>query len=141
MAELPGTTVAKPAGSSRITARITALDSLRGLAALIVVFHHIDNTLDLDGSNKTLGPIFHHSPLRLLIDGRCAVMLFFVLSGFALSISIGKNFNYWNYLIKRICRLMIPCVAGVLLAATAFLIILPKPIPELGELVQSCAVE
>jgi len=129
MAELPGTTVAKPAGSSRIT----SLDSLRGLAALIVVFHHIDNTLDLDGSNKTLGPIFHHSPLRLLIDGRCAVMLFFVLSGFALSISIGKNFNYWNYLVKRICRLMIPCVAGVLLAAAAYLIILPKPIPELGD--------
>jgi peptidoglycan/LPS O-acetylase OafA/YrhL len=128
MAELPGTTVAKPAGS----ARITALDSLRGLAALIVVFHHLDNALDLDGSNPRLGPIFHHSPLRLLIDGRCAVMLFFVLSGFALSISIGKNFSYWSYLVKRLCRLMIPCIAGVLIAAGAYLLILPKPIPELG---------
>jgi len=29
-------------------------------------------------------------------------MLFFVLSGFALSISIGKNFNYWTYLIRRL---------------------------------------
>jgi len=51
--------------------RIIALDSLRGLAALIVVFHHLDNTLDLDGSNKVLGPILHHSPLRLLwMDAR-----------------------------------------------------------------------
>ena len=129
MAELPATTVQKPAGNTRIH----ALDSLRGLAALVVVFHHIDNTLDLDGSNPTLGPIFHQSPLRLLVDGRCAVMLFFVLSGFALSISIGRTFNYWNYLIKRICRLMIPCVAGVLLAAALYLLIMPKPIPELGD--------
>jgi peptidoglycan/LPS O-acetylase OafA/YrhL len=121
--------VQKPAAASRIH----ALDSLRGLAALIVVFHHIDNTLDLDGSNPRLGPIFHQSPLRLLIDGRCAVMLFFVLSGFALSISIGRNFSYWNYLVKRICRLMIPCIAGVLLAAAAYLLVLPKPIPELGD--------
>ncbi len=112
--------------------RITALDSLRGLAALVVVFHHLDNTLDLDGSNPALGPVFHQSPFRLLVDGRSAVMLFFVLSGFALSISIGKRFNYWTYLVRRVCRLMIPCIAGVLLAAAAYLLVHPHPVPELG---------
>jgi peptidoglycan/LPS O-acetylase OafA/YrhL len=121
-------TFAKPAGSPRII----ALDSLRGIAALIVVFHHLDNLLDEDGSNKFLGPIFHGSPLRILVDGRTAVMLFFILSGFALSISIGKNFNYWTYLLRRLCRLMIPCIAGILLAAMACYSVTPKPIPALG---------
>lgn len=126
MAQLPEANVVKSGQ------RIIALDSLRGLAALIVVFHHLDNVLDEDGSNKFLGPIFHHSPLRILVDGRCAVMLFFVLSGFALSISIGKNFNYWLYLVRRLCRLMIPCAVGILFAAVAFYFVAPQSIPELG---------
>jgi len=126
LAKLPSATVEK--GSQRII----ALDSMRGIAALVVVFHHLDNTLDLDGTNPILGPIFHHSPLRILVDGRSAVMLFFVLSGFALSISIGKKFNYWTYLIRRLCRLMIPCAAGVLLAAAAVYLVHPAPIPALG---------
>ena len=128
MTEVRGTTVAKAAGSSRII----ALDSLRGIAALIVVFHHLDNILDEDGSNKLLGPIFHGSPLRILVLGRFAVMLFFVLSGFALSISITKNFDYWTYLLRRLCRLMIPCIAGILLAAVACFFVAPTPIPALG---------
>jgi peptidoglycan/LPS O-acetylase OafA/YrhL len=113
-------------------ARITSLDSLRGIAALIVVFHHLDNVLDEDGSNKLLGPIFHHSPLRILVDGRTAVMLFFILSGFALSMSIGRNFNYWTYLLRRIARLMIPCAVAILIAAGAYYLVQPQPIPELG---------
>ncbi len=113
-------------------ARITALDSLRGLAALIVVFHHLDNVLDEDGSNRVLGPIFHGSPFRILVDGRTAVMLFFILSGFALSISIGKNFNYWTYLLRRVCRLMAPCVVAILVAALAYFLVKPQPIPVLG---------
>lgn len=59
-------------------------------------------------------------------------MLFFVLSGFALSISIGKNFNYWIYLLRRLCRLMIPCIVGILLAAAACFFVAPQPIPALG---------
>jgi len=124
----PSVSIPDPSGSRRIV----ALDSLRGLAALIVVFHHLDNLLDENGSNKLLGPIFHKSPLRIFVDGRTAVMLFFILSGFALSISIGKNFSYWTYLLRRLCRLMIPCIAGILLAATACYFVAPKPIPALG---------
>ena len=112
--------------------RITSLDSLRGIAALIVVFHHLDNTLDPDGTNALLEHWVHETPLRLLIDGRCAVMLFFVLSGFALSISIGKKFNYWTYFVRRVCRLMVPCIAGILLAAGMYLLVQPVRIPELG---------
>jgi peptidoglycan/LPS O-acetylase OafA/YrhL len=114
------------------SARITSLDSLRGIAALIVVFHHLDNVLDEDGHNRVLGPIFHGSPLRILVDGRTAVMLFFILSGFALSISIGKNFNYWTYLLRRVARLMIPCVVAILVAAGAYYLVNPQPIPALG---------
>lgn len=112
--------------------RIHAIDSLRGIAALVVVFHHLDNTIDLDGRTPILGRIFHGSPLRLLVDGRSAVLLFFILSGFALSISIGRRFEYRNYLIKRICRLMIPCTAAVLLSAGMYLLVSPQPIPALG---------
>ncbi len=128
MAEALGMTTAKAPGS----ARITSLDSLRGIAALMVVFHHLDNTLDPDGNNAILERVIHQTPLRLLIDGRCAVMLFFVLSGFALSISIGKKFNYGTYLVRRVCRLMVPCVAGVSFAALSYLLVAPMRIPELG---------
>ncbi len=128
MAELSGATLIKPASAPRIT----SLDSLRGIAALMVVFHHLDNTLDPDGNNVILERVIHQTPLRLLIDGRCAVMLFFVLSGFALSISIGKRFNYGTYLVRRVCRLMVPCVAGVSFAALAYLLVAPLRIPELG---------
>ena len=129
---LPIAAESAPVKPEKGSQRIVALDSLRGLAALIVVFHHLDNVLDEDGSNAVLGQIFHHSPLRILVDGRTAVMLFFVLSGFALSVSIGKNFSYAKYLVRRLCRLMIPCSAGILLAAAAYLLVQPQPIPALG---------
>jgi peptidoglycan/LPS O-acetylase OafA/YrhL len=46
--------------------------------------------------------------------------------------SIGKNFNYWTYLLRRVARLMIPCIAAILVAAGVYYLVNPQPIPVLG---------
>ncbi|WP_263357166.1 acyltransferase family protein [Acidicapsa ligni] len=112
--------------------RIIALDSLRGLAALAVVLFHLNLALEGNPHNGRLHAIFQHVPLRYVLEGHFAVILFFVLSGFALSISIEKNFHYGIYLVRRLCRLMIPCIAAVLFAAAMYLLVSPQPIPELN---------
>ena len=61
--------------------RFRSLDAFRGLAALIVVVHHVMLSVP-EGLRGPLG--FMESPLGM--GGRFAVMLFFVLSGFVLSL-------------------------------------------------------
>lgn len=91
--------------------RYVELDSLRGLAAFTVIWHHF-----------FLAP---PHDLRLvtvpLVAGRQAVMLFFVLSGFVLSIPFwrkGVNGPYVAYLIRRFFRIYVPFAfaAGLALA-------------------------
>ena len=104
--------------------RYVALDGLRGVAALIVVFGHLFGTLPMDPfARRTIA----QSPLGLLFNGHAAVHVFFVLSGFVLTGSLLR----WGeisvrglpgYLVRRAWRLHPPYVAGVLFAwcASAF---------------------
>ncbi|TXK72270.1 acyltransferase [Paenibacillus sp. N3.4] len=87
--------------------RYEELDSLRGLAALCVVFFHMYQVIP---TNKLLKIIFEYSPLRLLISGGESVILFFVLSGFVLALPYfnNKQSNYFSFIIKRICRIYFP---------------------------------
>ncbi|MEC5180838.1 acyltransferase family protein [Arthrobacter sp. CG_A4] len=72
--------------------RVTQLDGLRGIAALVVVSCHVVSTLPGIGSvfdNRSVGlttaetwAVF--SPLHVLWNGTPAVHVFFVLSGFVL---------------------------------------------------------
>jgi peptidoglycan/LPS O-acetylase OafA/YrhL len=83
--------------------RLTELDGLRGLAALSVFGSHV---FGLIPHNESL--LAPHNPLRLFWDGHAAVMLFFVLSGFVLSIRfVQKNqpLEPVGFIIKRIARL------------------------------------
>ncbi len=59
-----------------------------------------------------------YSPIHLFFAGHEAVILFFVLSGFVLSLPYLKNTNmtYSSYLIKRFLRLYIPYSISVLIA-------------------------
>ncbi len=98
------------------SARYVELDSLRGLAALIVVLHHLLNLwqADAEPASATI-----RSLLGLVYPfGTEAVILFFVLSGFVLSLPAinGKPQTYSTFLIRRIFRIYVPYLAALLVS-------------------------
>lgn len=107
--------------------RFYQLDALRGLAAITVVIQHClyvfpllyDDTLEKPG--LWLLNLFKYSPLHLFWAGSQAVFLFFLLSGFVLSLPFytAQASSYPAFLVRRICRLYLPYVAA--LAAAVFL--------------------
>jgi peptidoglycan/LPS O-acetylase OafA/YrhL len=94
--------------------RFRSLDSLRGIAAVIVVLHH----LMLAVPEASQGH-FRLLDLPLSLGGRFAVMLFFVLSGFVLALPYfaDKHLAYGRYLVRRFCRLYPPFAFAVLISA------------------------
>ena len=106
--------------------RVRQLDSVRGLAALSVVFYHFLLVFPLiynDTSGQSafwLINLFKYSPLRAAAAGYQAVLLFFLLSGFVLSLPFyeGRAGNYPAFIVKRICRLYLPYLGAVAAAVT-----------------------
>lgn len=97
------------------TNRFEELDSLRGIAAIAVFFSHI---LLIFNSNMFTTVLFEYGLLRVFVAGSESVMLFFILSGFVLSLPFynKKSFSYGSYTIKRICRIYLPYIFAVGLA-------------------------
>lgn len=90
--------------------RLRSLDSLRGLAALVVLLLH---ALLYQGfmEPEEIGAAIAQSPLAFAISGGSAVMVFFVLSGFVLGeISATSAFksNPKTWLLARLLRLYLP---------------------------------
>ncbi len=124
--------------------RITTLDSLRGLAALTVVFAHCyevyPEALRFDVHPAELSAWLQpwawlrYTPLHLFTDGQQAVMFFFVLSGFVLTLPFLRRTqpSYPRYLAKRFCRLYPPFAVAILFSAALYLLIAPHPIGALG---------
>lgn len=90
--------------------RFHHLDALRGLAALLVAFHH------------SLRPFsIPRDGILSLVTSESAVLFFFILSGFVLSGSLAKEgglgfpslISYW---VKRVFRLYPPALAAMLFA-------------------------
>lgn len=91
--------------------RLDALDAVRGIAALVVVFHHLAHTFwpDLLGGA---------APWRSAFDGSFAVAIFFVLSGTALSIGYFERPGPETVAaaaLRRYFRLTLPVFASVLI--------------------------
>ncbi|KFM99023.1 acyltransferase [Bacillus clarus] len=99
-----------------MTRRYKELDSLRGIAAIIVLLGHFLALFPILGKKvmySTFGVYF-----SILWKGHSAVIIFFVLSGFVLSLPFyqGTEFNYLKYLIKRVCRIYIPYIVILFIA-------------------------
>jgi len=87
--------------------RFIELDGLRGIASFMVYLSHVIGLLAVTGFID----FYHHSPARVISDGAAAVDIFFVLSGFVLSLPFvdqNKNLNYFSFVIKRMFRLFPP---------------------------------
>jgi len=115
--------------------RLTQLDAIRGIAALVVVFNHYIQTfpeatrqlVDIRGGAfnpdawLTPWPWLRFTPLRLLVDGHAAVVIFFLLSGFVLALPVTQDSQpqFFPFIAKRICRVFIPFAATILVIAMA----------------------
>jgi len=104
--------------------RIDFLDSIRGLAASSVVAAHYVGIYGLPRWQYALT----FTPLHILWDGYAAVSLFFVLSGFVLSIRHFRTtaqpdlrtFQIKSYAIARIFRIWLPYLVVLAISALAW---------------------
>lgn len=110
--------------------KLQHLEALRGIAALMVVFAHLQYTFApsfhynsflwlkaLTGS-YVLGHILH-SFVAILFNGGLAVYIFWFMSAYVLSIKLFQKGNHeylFKSLIKRYFRLVIPVLGSVLFA-------------------------
>ncbi len=93
------------------------LDSLRGLAACIVVFCHATNLLPGVYDDPRQHWWLTETPLALLREGHAAVIFFFVLSGYVLALPFLKGpVAYEAFIFRRICRIWIPYITATAVA-------------------------
>jgi peptidoglycan/LPS O-acetylase OafA/YrhL len=134
-----------PNNAPGASARVSELDSVRGVAAFVVLLHHLWETVLPDQNTFPLQgfPGFGHdrfediafwisvTPLRLLFCGHAAVGVFFVLSGFALMKSLEgpRRQGYLPFIVRRIFRIYPPYALVILVAALASWLIRPDAIP------------
>jgi peptidoglycan/LPS O-acetylase OafA/YrhL len=104
--------------------RLTQLDGLRGIAALIVVIFHLSLIAQPYLDTNSTGDAWwwlSETPLRLATDGTQAVLLFFVLSGLVVALPALRagftNFSWKKYFASRFLRLYIPAWGALLLAS------------------------
>ncbi len=105
--------------ASATQGRISTLDALRGIAALIVVLHHANYMVGAHWGPAMLW-LLEWSPLRVLKAGRLAVVFFFVLSGYVLTLALLRQRGPVSpaaWAVRRTLRLVPPVVASVLLSA------------------------
>lgn len=110
------------------SARLTALDGLRGLAALVVVLYHASKIVapTLDGAAGTVYRVLADSPAKIIFAGTEAVLVFFALSGLVVALpALRPGFGWRAYFGSRLIRLYLP-VWGALLLAAALIGLVPR---------------
>ncbi len=104
-AGLPGLASASRADKS--LRHVPELDSLRGVAALVVLLNHFHLAWLVAGAPAWLQHFRVNPLLWLLVDGHASVMLFFMLSGFVLMLPHlrGSGQSYPIFVVRRILRI------------------------------------
>jgi peptidoglycan/LPS O-acetylase OafA/YrhL len=111
------------------SSRLLALEGLRGIAAIVVVIYHAILIFYMTSQygTSTNGSYVQHlgfednlygNPLQVFLSGGFAVSIFFVLSGFVLTVGYLKTKDVsiiHKLATKRYIRLMLPALASILL--------------------------
>jgi peptidoglycan/LPS O-acetylase OafA/YrhL len=108
--------------------RLSFLDSIRGIAALIVVTGHLHFTarpetwfVEING-------------LRIFNQSVFAVSVFFVLSGLVLFLQVeGEKVNYIRFVVRRAFRIFPACVFAVTASYLIYLLWSPEPLISRGD--------
>jgi peptidoglycan/LPS O-acetylase OafA/YrhL len=108
--------------------RLTYLDASRGLAALAVLLAHFHLTILPSLSNSWI----LKTPLKIIADGEAAVLYFFILSGFVLTVSLQQvnKLTFWDYLkfiVKRIFRIFPAFLATLVLTFVLLHVLHSRP--------------
>ena len=105
--------------------RISSLDGVRGLASLVVVVYHC-SLVAMPHLDDTVATWLTQSPLKLVFAGTEAVLVFFVLSGFVVTLPVVRDgFSWLRYYPTRVLRLYLPVWGSVALAA-ALIALVPR---------------
>ncbi len=122
--------------------RIAALDGLRGVLALLVLFHHVlitqpdfanfEWSLGTAPAHNLFESIMFYTPLRLLWIGQERALLFFVLSGYVLSLPWlkGRAPSYGQFILDRFCRIYPPYLAIMAIASLGAIFLGGKELPQ-----------
>jgi len=102
------------------------MDGLRGLAAMVVVFHHFACAFfpaiifgPSQPAHAVFEPLVQKTPLYLLVAGNFAVCIFFLISGYVLSykfFATKRDETVVSGAVRRYFRLMPTVLASVLLS-------------------------
>jgi peptidoglycan/LPS O-acetylase OafA/YrhL len=121
--------------------RVRSLDGLRGLAALIVLEHHalLASVPWLAGpygpgplpARGSLDWLLTYTPLHIFWAGPEFVVVFFVLSGFVLTLPVarGGRLRIASYYPSRFLRLYLPVWGALVFAAVLHVAVSHSPIP------------
>ncbi|MED1205214.1 acyltransferase family protein [Heyndrickxia acidicola] len=111
--------------------RYDQLDSVRGIAAILVFFNHI--------SMVTVTPLIalffsFYFPLNMLFQGDAAINVFFILSGFVLFLpyTYGDAPPYGIYLVKRFFRVYLPYLLAIVISMILYVCFSKGGIPQLS---------
>lgn len=100
------------------------LDGLRGICCFLVLIEHCINFYkpdvrftEMTGLGGVIRRVVSSTPLNIVYSGDMAVYIFFVLSGFVLSLSFNKTRKHeyiFSGVVKRYPRIMLPVAASML---------------------------
>jgi peptidoglycan/LPS O-acetylase OafA/YrhL len=115
---------AQPATTRVASGRIDSLDSIRGLAALAVLLSHFCGIFILSNAARAFLAL---PVLNSCVDGKAAVVMFFVLSGFVLARPYllpspqGRfaPIDLISFYLKRLTRIYLPFLFVLILSAIA----------------------